>query len=95
MLASAADTSNDEIQVRSIQGTTIITQRLAQYTPARRMAKRLFDLVISSLAIICLLIITIPVAIAIKVTDGGPVLHKQTRMGLASRSRCTSSVRWW
>lgn len=50
VLASAADTSNHEIQVRSIQGTTIITQRLAQYTPARRMAKRLFDLAISSLA---------------------------------------------
>ena len=32
VLASAADTSNHEIQVRSIQGTTIITQRLAQYT---------------------------------------------------------------
>lgn len=85
VLASAADTSNHEIQVRSIQGTTIITQRLAQYTPARRMAKRLFDLVISSLAIICSLIITIPVAIAIKVTDGGPVFYKQTRMGLRGK----------
>ena len=41
MLASAADTSNHEIQVRSVQGTTIITQRLAQYTPARRLTKRL------------------------------------------------------
>lgn len=85
MLASAADTSNHEIQVRSIQGTTIITQRLAQYTPARRLTKRLFDLVISSLAIICSLIITIPVAIAIKVTDGGPVFYKQTRMGLRGK----------
>lgn len=85
VLASAADTSNHEIRVRSIQGTTIITQRLAQYTPARRMTKRLFDLVISSLAIICSLIITIPVAIAIKVTDGGPVFYKQTRMGLRGK----------
>ena len=85
MLASAADTSNHEIQVRSIQGTTIITQRLAQYTPARRLTKRLFDLVISSLAIICSSIITIPVAIAIKVTDGGPVFYKQTRMGLRGK----------
>lgn len=30
MVASAADTSNHEIQIRSIQGTTIITQRLPQ-----------------------------------------------------------------
>ena len=44
MLASAADTSNHEIQVRSIQGTTIITQRLAQYTPARRLTKGAADI---------------------------------------------------
>lgn len=86
MTASAADTSNHEIQVRSIQGTTIITQRLAQYTPTRRMAKRAFDLVLSTLAIICSLIITIPVAIAIKLTDGGPVFYKQTRIGLRGKT---------
>lgn len=85
VLVSAVDTSNHEIQARSIRGTTIITQRLAQYTPARRLTKRLFDLVISSLAIICSSIITIPAATAIKVTDGGPVFYKQTRMGLRGK----------
>lgn len=32
MLASAADTSNHEIQVRSIQGTTIITRSVLRNT---------------------------------------------------------------
>ena len=85
MVASAADTSNHEIQVRSIQGTTIITQRLAQYTPATRCVKRVFDLVVSSLAILLSLILTVPVAIAIKVTDGGPVFYKQKRIGLRGK----------
>ena len=85
MLASAADTSNHELQVRSIQGTTIITQRLSQYTPLNAFFKRLFDIVISSLAIVCSAIITIPVAIAIKVTDGGPVFYTQTRIGLRGK----------
>lgn len=86
MIASAADVSNHEIQVRSIQGTTIITQRMTQYTAGRRLVKRVFDLVISTLAIICSLIITIPVAIAIKLTDGGPVFYRQTRVGLRGKT---------
>ncbi|PLS27712.1 sugar transferase [Bifidobacterium parmae] len=85
MVASAADTGNHEIQVRSIQGTTIITQRLAQYGVATRFVKRLFDLVVSSLAILCSLIITLPVALAIKLTDGGPVFYTQERIGLRGR----------
>ena len=85
MVASAADTSNHELQVRSIQGTTIITQRLAQYSPSNRLIKRALDLVISTLAIICSLILTIPVAIAIKATDGGPVFYKQKRIGLRGK----------
>lgn len=85
MVASAADTSGHEITIRSIQGTTIITQRLAQYSPAHRIIKRTFDLVVSSLAIVCSLIVTIPVAIAIKLTDGGPVFYTQTRIGLRGK----------
>lgn len=86
MTASAADPSNHEIHVRSIQGTTIITQCMPQYTAGRRLVKRVFDLVISTLAIICSLIITIPVAIAIKLTDGGPVFYRQTRIGLRGKT---------
>ena len=85
MVASAGDTANHEIQVRSIQGATIITQRLAQYSPASRIIKRVFDLVVSSVAIVLSLIITLPVAIAIKVTDGGPVFYKQKRIGLRGK----------
>ncbi|OZG61339.1 galactosyl transferase [Bifidobacterium lemurum] len=85
MVASVADTSGHEITIRSIQGTTIITQRLAQYSPANRIVKRVFDLVVSSLAIVCSLIVTVPVAIAIKLTDGGPVFYTQTRIGLRGK----------
>lgn len=85
MVASAADASGHAIQIRSIQGTTIITQRLPQYGPASRLVKRAFDIVVSSLAIVLSSIVTIPVAIAIKATDGGPVFYTQTRIGLRGR----------
>lgn len=44
--------------------------------------KRLFDVVLSFFALIVLAIISIPVSIAIKVEDGGPVYFTQERTGL-------------
>ncbi|MBW3081180.1 sugar transferase [Bifidobacterium saguinibicoloris] len=85
LISSAADVAGHETQVRSIQDTTILTIRLSQYSPAVRMVKRVFDLVVSSLAILCSLIVTLPVAIAIKLTDGGPVFYTQERIGLRGK----------
>ena len=85
MLASAADVAGHETQVRSIQGVTIITQRLAQYSLAAKLCKRLFDIVVSAIAIVLSSLITIPVAIAIKLTDHGPIFYTQERIGLRGR----------
>ncbi|KFI54664.1 exopolysaccharide biosynthesis polyprenyl glycosylphosphotransferase [Bifidobacterium callitrichos DSM 23973] len=85
LISSAADIAGHETQVRSIQGTTIVTYRLPQYSMKTRIVKRLFDLVVSSLAIVLSLIITLPVAIAIKLTDGGPVFYTQKRIGLRGK----------
>lgn len=85
LITSAADTGGHETMVRSIQGVTVLTLQLPQYTPHVRFMKRMFDLVISSVAVLVSLIITIPVAIAIKLTDGGPVFYTQERIGLRGR----------
>ena len=85
MLASAADVAGHETQVRSIQGVTIITQRLAQYSLAAQACKRLFDIAVSVIAIVLSLLITVPVAIAIKLTDHGPIFYTQERIGLRGR----------
>ena len=85
LITSAADVAGHETQVRQIQGTTVITLRLPQYSAGTRFIKRVFDLIVSSLAIVLSLIITIPVAIAIKLEDGGPVFYRQKRIGLRGR----------
>jgi putative colanic acid biosynthesis UDP-glucose lipid carrier transferase len=46
-----------------------------------RLAKRLFDFVVSTIALIISPIILIPVAIGIKMTSPGPVFFKQKRTG--------------
>lgn len=85
LISSAADAAGHETQVRSIQGTTIVTLRLPQYSPLNKLVKRAFDLIVSSLAILLSLFVTVPVAIAIKLTDGGPVFYTQERIGLRGK----------
>lgn len=52
---------------------------------AGRMAKRSFDVIFSSVALICSPIIFIPVAIAIKLSSPGPVFFTQKRTGYRGR----------
>ena len=85
LVTSAVDISGHETQLRVIQGTTVMTICLPQYSPAAMLQKRIFDIVVSLLALVGTAIITIPVAIAIKLTDGGSVLYTQTRVGRRGR----------
>lgn len=48
---------------------------------ANRMAKRTFDVVISTIVLICSPIVLIPVAIGIKLSSPGPIFFKQKRTG--------------
>lgn len=81
LVTSAVDISGHETQLRVIQGTTVMTICLPQYSPAAMLQKRVFDIVVSALALVVIAIVTIPVAVAIKVTDGGPIFYRQTRVG--------------
>ena len=85
VVTSALDVGGHELQVRSIQGVTILTIRLPQYTPFTKLCKRAFDIVFALLALICSSIVTIPVAIAIKLEDRGPVFYTQQRVGLRGK----------
>lgn len=85
LITSAADAGGHETQIRQIQGTTVLTLRLPQYRASTRLLKRILDLVVSSLAIVLSLIVTVPVAIAIKLEDHGPVFYRQKRIGLRGK----------
>lgn len=50
-----------------------------------KIKKRIFDIVVSSLAIVLSSWIMLIVAIAIKIEDGGPVFYKQERIGLRGK----------
>ena len=50
-----------------------------------RILKRLFDIAVSSIALVVLSPVLAGAALAIKLEDGGPVLFRQRRMGKANR----------
>lgn len=52
---------------------------------ATRIAKRLTDIVISSIMLVCLFPLMLAVAIAVKLTSPGPVIFSQLRVGLNFR----------
>ena len=85
LVTSAADVSGHEKQVRVIQGTTVMTICLPQYSPAAMLQKRVFDIVVSALAIVISSPIMVLVAIAIKLEDHGPALYTQERIGLRGK----------
>ena len=81
LITSAVDVSGHETNIRVIQGSTVMTISLPQYSPWAMFKKRVFDIVVSLVALVGTAIITIPVAIAIKVIDRGPIFYTQTRVG--------------
>ena len=81
LITSAVDVSGHETNIRVIQGSTVMTISLPQYSPWAMFKKRVFDIVVSLVALVGTAIITIPVAIAIKVTDRGSIFYTQTRVG--------------
>ena len=58
-----------------------MTISLSQYSPWDMCKKRVFDVLVSLFAVIVTAIVTVPVAITIKLTDGGPIFYAQTRVG--------------
>ena len=86
VVTSAVDVSGHETNIHVLQGTTVMTISLTQYSPWAMCKKRAFDIVVSLIALLVSAIVSVPVAIAIKLTDGGPIFYMQTRVGLTERT---------
>lgn len=77
---------NRRFDISTIGAVPVLTARLNPLKKTiNRIIKRTFDLMFSSLVLICSPIIFIPVAIAIKISSPGPVFFKQLRTGYRGR----------
>ncbi len=57
-----------------------------QPKPVQMALKRLFDIVLSAFALVCLSPLLIATALAVKITSKGPILFKQQRVGMHGRT---------
>lgn len=84
-LAAFYERSHAEVPVDSLKASWLVYGNGFVQGPARRFAKRTFDILASSM----LLIVTAPLmllaAIAVKVDSRGPVFYRQERVGLGGR----------
>src|SRR6266545_923042 len=67
---------------RSVGGLMTLSINAVRLTRAQAAAKRTFDLVVSSIALLLVSPVLLAVAVAIKLEGGGPVLFRQARVGM-------------
>ena len=79
---SLADVGGHRLHLRNSAEQQVLIASLPQYRTATYVIKRIIDIVLSAVALVISSPIMLGVAIAIKLDDGGPVLFKQTRVGI-------------
>ena len=85
-LAAFYERSHAEVPVDSLKASWLVYGEGFVQGPARRLAKRGFDIVSSSLLLAIATPVMLLTALAIKLDSRGPVFYRQERVGLGGRS---------
>jgi exopolysaccharide biosynthesis polyprenyl glycosylphosphotransferase len=72
-------------QMDDVWGYPLVRLPRSSWRPAGRLAKRSFDIVVASLALLLLSPLYGALALAVKLSSPGPVYHRQIRVGERSR----------
>lgn len=75
------DVAGPRTTIRPVDGLPLLHVEHPELAGARRIVKGVFDVVVSTLALLMLLPVLLGVALAVRVTSPGPALFKQTRVG--------------
>ena len=78
---SITDVAGSRVHLRPVAGLPLLHVETPQYEGPQRVAKRIFDVVVSGLILLALTPLLALVAVLIKRTDGGPVFYSQDRVG--------------
>lgn len=82
VVPAITDTSAQRLEVRPVAGLPLVDVERPQALASVRWIKRAFDAVGASLLLLISAPVMALVALAIKLEDGGPLLFRQTRVGL-------------
>lgn len=79
------DVAGPRIHTRPVAGLSLIHVDSPEFTGARYITKRAFDIVVSAAALLVLAPVLTLLAVMVR-TDGGPALFRQHRVGLGGRA---------
>jgi sugar transferase (PEP-CTERM system associated) len=85
-LAGFYERTHAEVPIDSLKASWLVYGSGFVQGPARRIAKRLFDVVSSTILLVIATPVMLATAIAIKLDSKGPVLYRQERVGLGGKS---------
>lgn len=79
------DVAGPRMHIRPVLGFPLVHIEQPRFTGWRKLVKRLTDVCLTSLGLVLISPMMIAVALAVKLTDGGPVLFRQIRVGRDGR----------
>ena len=82
MAPALLDVAGPRLHTQPLAGLPLIHLSTPRLAPGKAFTKRAFDLVAACLGLVVISPLLLAVAIAVKATDGGPVLFRQERIGL-------------
>jgi exopolysaccharide biosynthesis polyprenyl glycosylphosphotransferase len=81
VVPSLIDVAGPRVHMRHLSGLPLVHIEEPQTRRAGGLAKRGFDIIVASLMLLMLTPVMMVIAVAIKVSDGGPVFFRQERSG--------------
>jgi exopolysaccharide biosynthesis polyprenyl glycosylphosphotransferase len=80
--SSLTDVAGPRVTIHSVEGMTLTHVDLPKYSGWQYVLKRIFDIIFSAAALLCLSPLLATIALLIKREDGGSAFFKQERIGL-------------
>jgi len=82
LVSRLTDVAGPRIHLRPINGLPMVHVDLPQYSGFNHAVKRVFDIVLSAVALVALSPVFAGIAAAVRLTSDGPVLFRQQRVGV-------------
>jgi exopolysaccharide biosynthesis polyprenyl glycosylphosphotransferase len=87
------DVAGPRIHVQPVAGLPLLHVAQPEFSGPRRIVKNTFDATTAAIAILVLSPLLLVIAVVVKLTDRGPVLFRQTRVGKTGEEFCAYKFR--
>jgi sugar transferase (PEP-CTERM system associated) len=85
-LAGYSEKTRCEVPIDSLKGSWLVYGHGCVQGRARRLMKRIFDVICSALLLVLFSPVMLAAMIAIRLDSAGPIIYRQARVGLGGRS---------